>query len=295
VCLVWGTTYLGIRVALETVPPALLGGIRYTIAGIILAGVLAARGERLPGRQHWGGLVLLGLLMIGLGNGGVIWAEQFVPSGFAALVVATTPFWMTGIEAASPGGERIRARAIAGLLIGFAGILLLVWPDVGAGGTRGGQFLAGLAALQIACGGWALGSAYSRRHAREENSLGSSALQMFFGGVIMLALGTARGEWAILTFTTRTLLAELYLIVFGSLAGYSAYMYALKHLPVSTVSLYAYVNPVIAIVLGALLLDEPLGVRVAVAAALVFLGVAVVRGRTGPLRWTRRPVANAKA
>ena len=125
----------------------------------------------------------------------------------------------------------------------------------------GRQFALGLVALQVACIGWALGSSYSKRHAREENALGAAALQMLFGGLLMLAFATVRGEWGSLTFTTRSLAAELYLIVAGSLVGYTAYVYALKHLPVSTVSLYAYVNPVIAVALGALLLGEPFGPR----------------------------------
>lgn len=293
VCLIWGTTYLGIRVALETIPPALIGAIRYLAAGGALALILRARGEQLPGRAHWKGLALLGFLMIGVGNGGVIWAEQWVPSGIAAVVVAASPFWMTGLEAAV-GGERLSAQGVTGLMLGFLGILLLVWPELTAGGESGRQFGIGVIALQVACLGWALGSSYSRRHAREENALGAAALQMIFGGAFMLAAALARNEFAQLTFTFRTAIAELYLIVFGSLVGYSAYVYALKHLPVSTVSLYAYINPVIAVVLGTLLLGEPFGWRVVIASAVVFAGVAVVRlqGRIGTAaRVTRRAAA----
>jgi drug/metabolite transporter (DMT)-like permease len=277
VCLIWGTTYLAIRVALETVPPALVGAIRFTIAGVILIVILRARGERLPDRLSWGALALVGGLLIGLGNGGVVWAEQSVPSGFAALIVASIPFWMSGIEAALPGGERLTARIVAGLIVGFSGIVLLVWPDLTAGGVSGRQFAVGVIALQVACFGWAIGSSYARRRAREENALGAAAFQMLFGGLLMALVATALGEWQRLTFTWRSGLAELYLLVIGSLAAYPAYVYALKYLPVSTVSLYAYINPVIAVVLGTLLLDEPFGPRVIVAAALVFLGIAVVR------------------
>jgi drug/metabolite transporter (DMT)-like permease len=289
VCLIWGTTYLGIRVALETIPPATLGALRYLVAGAVLAIVLRLRGEQLPGPSHWRGLALLGFLMIAVGNGGVIWAEQWVPSGIAAVVIASSPFWMTGLEAALPEGERLTARGVAGLVIGFCGILMLVWPELTAGGELGRQFGVGVIALQIACIGWALGSSYSRRHARGENALGAAAVQMIFGGLFMAAAATLRGEWAHLTFTWRSGLAEVYLIVFGSLIGYTAYVYALKHLPVSTVSLYAYINPVIAVVLGTLLLGEPFGWRVVVAAAVVLGGVAVVRfsGRTATAAQTR--------
>lgn len=276
-CLIWGTTYLAIRIALETIPPALVGAIRYTLAGAILAAVLHLRGERLPPRSYWGGLAVVGGLMVAVGNGGVIWAEQWVPSGFAALLVASSPFWMASIEALLPGGERMTLRVVVGLLVGFSGIILLVWPDLTVGGAGGRQFALGIVALQIACLGWSLGSSYSRRHGREENALGAAALQMIFGGLIMLSVATALGEWRSLTFTPRTFAAELYLLLIGSLVGYPAYVFALKHLPVSTVSLYAYVNPVIAVVLGTAILDEPFGPRVMAAAVLVFVGSAAVR------------------
>jgi drug/metabolite transporter (DMT)-like permease len=275
VCLVWGTTYLGIRVALETIPPALIGGIRYTIAGGLLATWLVARGERLPPPAYWGGLAIVGLLLIGIGNGFVIWAEQWVPSGIAAVMVASAPFWMSGMEALVPDGEPLTARTVAGLCVGFAGILLLVWPDLSLDGGR--QFLFGVVALQLACVGWSAGSTYSKRYMPPQAALGASAVQMLFGGIAMLAVGTAAGEWSALRFSDRSLTALIYLTVVGSIVGYSAYVHALRHLPVSTVSMYAYVNPVIAVVLGTLLLDEPFGARVVIASAMVLAGIAVVR------------------
>jgi drug/metabolite transporter (DMT)-like permease len=295
VCLLWGTTYLGIRVALETIPPATVGALRYLAAGGALAIILLLRGERLPGPRHWWGLTLLGFLMIGMGNGGVIWAEQWVPSGVAAVVVACSPFWMAGIESVLPNGERLSLRGAIGLVIGFLGILVLVWPDLTRGGDRGRLFAIGVVALQLACIGWALGSAYSRRHAREENALGTAAMQMLFGGLIMAIVATLRGEWTHLTFTWRSGAAEFYLIVLGSLVGYSAYVYALKHLPLSTVSLYAYVNPVIAVALGTVLLGEPFGWRVVVAPLVVFAGIAVVKMSGGAGRSLRTAKARAAA
>jgi drug/metabolite transporter (DMT)-like permease len=296
VCVIWGTTYLGIRVALETIPPALVGALRYTIAGSILAIILRARGERLPARETWRGLWLLGFLLIGVGNGGVIWAEQWVPSGIAAVVIASSPFWMVGLESVLPGGERLSLQGVTGLVIGFGGILLLVWPELTVGGDLGRQFTGAVIALQIAEIGWALGSAYSRRHAREENALGAAALQMIFGGVLLGVVATLRGEWSQLTFTWRSGGAELYLIVFGSLVGYTAYVYALKHLPISTVSMYAYINPVIAVILGTVLLGEPFGWRVVVAPLFVFAGIAVVRFRSrsaSPVRMGKKARAAA--
>jgi drug/metabolite transporter (DMT)-like permease len=282
VCLVWGTTYLAILIALETIPPALVGGIRYAIAGGVLALVLMMRGEPLPGRAQWRGHALVGFLTICMGNGGVIWAEQWVPSGIAAVVIASSPFWMTGIDALFPGGGRFTSRIVAGLLIGFSGILLLVWPDLTAGSGSGRQFAVGLVALQLACIGWAIGTAYGKRRPHDENALGAAAMQMLFGGLIMLVIATVRGEWTDLSFSPRTFVAEAYLTFVGSLAAYSAYLYALKHLPVSTVALYAYVNPVIAVLLGWAIASEALGPRVAIAAGLVLIGVAVARPGPGP-------------
>jgi drug/metabolite transporter (DMT)-like permease len=277
VCVLWGTTYLGIRIALETIPPALLGGLRYTAAGLLLSSILAARGEDGVPVSQWPGLALIGLLTICIGNGGVIWAEQWVPSGIAAVTVATVPFWMIGVEMLTRDGDPVSARLFVGLLVGFAGILLLVWPDIASGTAAGHQFLVGVIALQIACVGWAFGSSLSRRHARQKNVLSAAAMQMTCGGVIMLAAGTARGEWAELAFNGRTIAAEIYLILVGSIVGYSAYIYALRHLPTATVSLYAYANPVIAMVLGALIANEPFGPRVIVASLMVLTGSALVQ------------------
>ena len=281
VCVVWGTTYLGIRVSLETMPPMVMGGLRWLIAGALLAGYIVARGEKLPPPGRWGGIILLGFLMLGLGNGGVVVAEQWVPSGLAAVLVATNPFWMAAVEAALPDGERLRANIMAGQVIGFSGIVVLVWPDLTLGTARRQGFLAGVIALQIAAIGWSLGSAYSRRHARKDNVLGTTACQMLAGGLIMMAAGTVLGEWPHLYFTTRTAIALAYLSTVGAVGGFVAYTYALRHLPVSFVSLYAYINPVIAVTLGVLLLHESFDSRMAAAAALVFAGVAVVR-------WTGR-------
>lgn len=274
VCLIWGTTYLGIRVSLESMPPMLMGGLRWTLAGGLLVAYLVARRQPLPPRSRWGGIVLLGFLMLVLGNGGVVVAEQWIPSGLAAVLVASSPFWMAGIEALLSDGEPLRRNVVAGLVLGFAGIVVLVWPELSLDGSR---FLLGVIAVQIACAGWSAGSAYSRRHARQDNVLGTTALQMLAGGVMMLALGTARGEWAQLFFTPRSATAFLYLSTIGAIGGFVAYTYALRHLDVSFVSLYAYINPLIAVALGIVLLSEPFDLRMAAAAALVLAGVAVVR------------------
>jgi drug/metabolite transporter (DMT)-like permease len=279
VCIVWGTTYLAIRVALDSIPPMLIGGLRFTIAGTLLAALLRLRGQTLPPPREWPTLSMLGLLMLGMGNGGVVWAEQTIPSGIAAVLVAAQPFWITGIESLLASGERLSMRGFGGLTIGFAGIVVLVWPDLTAADAWGRGLIAGIAATQLACLGWSIGSSYAKRRPAQENAIASSALQMLFGGLWLLLVATVRGEWVNLHFTPAALAAELYLIVVGSWAGYSAYIYALKHLPITTVALYSYINPVIAVVLGTVVLDEPFGARIVAASALVLAGVAIVRAR----------------
>ena len=275
VCLLWGTTYLAIRIALDTVPPMLMGAFRWTLAGTLILGVMKLRGDRIPGRAEWPSLALLGVLLIGFGNGGVVWAEQTLPSGLTAVLVAVVPFWMVGVEKLTGNANPLTPRRMLGLVLGFAGIVLLVWPELELGAGR--AFLLGVLATQLACLGWAIGSSYSRRRAPAENVLAVAAYQMLFGGLAMLIAGAIHGEWSHLTFTVRTGSAVAYLMVFGSVAGFSAYGYALKHLPIATVSLYAYVNPVIAVVLGTLVLDEPMSPRLAVAGLIVLAGMAMVR------------------
>jgi drug/metabolite transporter (DMT)-like permease len=281
VCLIWGTTYLGIRISLETMPPMLMGGLRWTVAGGLLAAYMLARGERMPGPSGWRSALVLGFLMLVLGNGGVVLAERTVPSGLTAVVVASAPFWMAGVEAFRKDGERMTRRTAAGFVLGFLGIIVLIWPELWRGGATGKGFVLGVIFLQIASLGWSIGSSYSKRHGRSENVFSATAAQMLAGGAMMLALGTVRGEWASLAFSTRTAVAFGYLATIGAIGGFVAYTYALRHLPVSLVSLYAYVNPVIAVALGVAVLGEPFTSRMALAAALVFGGVAIVRAPRG--------------
>lgn len=298
ICVIWGTTYLAIKFALETIPPFLMGGLRYVTAGAILAIALRVQGRAMPSWRAMPGYLLSGALLLGIGNGGVIWAELYVPSGLAAVLVAAVPFWMVGLEALLPGGERLARRGVLGLLVGFAGIVLLVWPDLRFDATGGGwRFAAGVVALQLACLGWALGSSYSRRRnerAGQVDPITGAAFQMLFGGGVMLAAGTLTGEWSALSFTARTASALAYLIIAGSLVGFVAYIYALTHLSTSFVSLYAYVNPVVAVALGTLILHEPFGWRLVVAIAIILGGMAIVSAKrpSHPRGDARRPTAD---
>ncbi len=276
ICVVWGTTYLAIKIALATIPPFLMGGLRYIAAGLMLAGLARMGGHALPPVNTWGRLSLLGFLMLLLGNGGVAWGSQHLASGLVAVLVGMSPFWMTGVDAMMRDGKQLSRRQWIGLVIGFAGITMLVWPDITAGGAAGRNVALGVAALQVACAGWAVGSAYTRRHVLPGHVLGAAAVQMAAGGVFMLAAGTLLGEWARLSFTVPTSLAWLYLVVFGSVIGFGAYSYALQHLDVAVVSLYTYVNPVIAVALGTIVLDEPFHVRMALAAGVIAAGMLIV-------------------
>jgi drug/metabolite transporter (DMT)-like permease len=278
ICVIWGTTYLGIRVSIETIPPFLMAGFRWVLAGVALTAMLKARGTRFPAVRAWPPIALIAFLLLVVGNGGVVWAEQYVTSGLAAVIVASGPFWMVGVEAVS-GGEQITGRGLLGLSVGFAGIMLLVWPELELGGPAGSRFGAGVIALQVACAGWAVGSSLSKRHSQVADVFSATAVQMVLGGAILLAIGTVAGEWPKLHFSMRSSIAFLYLATIGSIGAFVAYVYALKHLPVAFVSLYAYINPVIAVVLGMLLLGEPFTSRMGVAAAIVLMGVAIVRRR----------------
>lgn len=282
VCLIWGTTYLAIRISLETIPPLFMAAVRWVIAGALLIALLKLRGERLPAPREWPALTALGVLLLGFGNGAVVWAEQTVPSGLTAVLVATSPFWMVGLDALMPDGERLTLRRVAGLAVGFAGIVMLVWPELQVGGRDARAFLTGVVSAQLACIGWAAGSSYARSRgrgsAKHENVLATAAFEMLFGGVVLLAAAVAMGELSRVAFTTRTSGALTYLIFVGAIGGFGAYAYALKHLPVATVSLYAYVNPIIAVALGTLILNEPLNARIAVAGAIVLAGMILVRG-----------------
>ena len=220
VCLIWGTTYLAIRISLESIPPLLMAAMRWIVAGSLLIAMLKLRGERMPHRREWPMLTLLGVLLLGFGNGGVVWAEQTVPSGLTAVLVATSPFWMVGIDAMMSGGERLTLRRSLGLIVGFCGIVMLVWPEIRVG-EGGRAFLGGVIAAQIACIGWAIGSSYARHrgrgHAKDENVLVTAAFEMLFGGIVLLMVSLAMSETSTLTFTPRSAGALIYLTFVGAI------------------------------------------------------------------------------
>ncbi len=273
VCLFWGTTYLGIRMALETFPPLALLSIRFTLAGAAMLVLARARGMEVPRGSDLAMACASGLLTLGIGNGALIYAELIIPSGMASLILTFTPFWMVAVEALFPGGERPHGPTLVGMIIGLVGAALLCVPRPG---MRASALVGGLLLLQFCMSGWALGSILQRRRP-------GTAHPSIAGGVQMLATGLAAAPFALLIhehpirWGVRGVGAALYLVVFGSIVGYRAYVYALDRLPVAIASVYTYVNVVVAMALGWLVYREPFGWREAAAMLIIFGGVWVVK------------------
>ncbi|HEX2208369.1 MAG TPA: drug/metabolite exporter YedA [Longimicrobium sp.] len=277
VYLAWGSTYAAIRIAIDTMPPLLMAGARFLLAGTLLYAIMRLRGEPAPERRHWGSTAFIGLLLLMLGNGGVTMAERTVPTAIVALLVAMVPMWMVLLEWLRPGGTRPTARTILGLMIGFAGIILLVGPGSLAGGGRVDPM--GVLIVTVASVAWAFGSIWSRGAPLPRNALTATGMEMMWGGAWLLLAGSLRGELAALDpsgFTTESVLAYFYLVVVGSLIGFTAYVWLLGVSTPARVSTYAYVNPVVAVLLGWALLDEPLSWRVLAAAAVIVAAVMVI-------------------
>lgn len=277
VYVIWGSTYLAIRFAIESIPPFSMAGVRFLVAGLILMGWARARGVPAPTRaQVRDGAVVGGLLLLG-GNGAVVWAEQWVPSGLVALLVATVPLWMVLLDWLWSDGARPSAGLWGGLVWGLFGVGLLVsGREMGGGGSR--ELAGGLVVLFGALS-WAAGSIYSRSARVPPAPRMATALQMLWGGGMLLAVGGATGEWprwAAATPSTRSVLALAYLVVFGSLVAFAAYIWLLTVTTPARVSTYAYVNPVVALVLGWALAGEPLTPRTGVAAAVILSAVLVL-------------------
>jgi drug/metabolite transporter (DMT)-like permease len=274
---IWGTTYLGIRIVNQTLPPLLAAGIRFVIAGAALYLWAIRRDDRVgdrPKAEQWkAALIVGGLLLLG-GNGGVVWAERTVPSGVVALILALVPLWMALFDRLL-FRHRLRARAIAGLVLGFGGTALLVSQGVEAGSfDLGGAMFAFGASIA-----WACGSLYSRGAPLPARPLVGNGMQQLAGGVLLLLAGLLVGELGDLhpeEFSTASLLALGYLIVFGSFIAFTSYLWLLRTARTTLVSTYAYVTPVVAVFLGWLILDEPVGIRTIVSAAVIVIAVALI-------------------
>ncbi len=282
VYLIWGSTYLAIRFGLDSIPPLLLAGVRSIIGGGVLYGWGRWRGGPRLSSAEWGTAAMIGGLMFGIGHGSVFWAIQRVPSGVAALFIATTPLWMAVAQSITGGRAAIRPRMVFGLLGGLGGIAMLVGPR----GLVSGEPVDPLGAvvLLIAAVAWAAGSAVARR-ARTSSVLVGTGSSLLAGGLLLLLGALAAGEPARLqtmTIEPRSLLALVYLIAFGSIVALGAYNWLLRHTSLVALSTYAYVNPVVALILGWLIGGEPLGLRVIAAGCLILLSVGIIMG--GPRR-----------
>jgi drug/metabolite transporter (DMT)-like permease len=274
--LVWGSTYLAIRLAIETLPPFLMAGVRFVIAGVILYGWTRWRGAPRPGRGHWAAAGIVGGLMLLGGNGGVVWAEQRVPSGLTSVLIATVPLWVALLEWLRCGTRPSRPMAI-GLAMGLAGIILLVGPTELAGSSR--MDLLGAVVLILAALSWAAGSLYSRRASLPASPLLATAMEMLAGGLLLLLASLVTGQAADLDLSQvslQSVLALGYLIVFGSLVAFTAYTWLLRVTSPARAATYAYVNPAVAVFLGWALGGEPLTVRTLLAAAIIVGAVVVI-------------------
>ncbi len=271
---IWGSTYLAIRVVVLTMPPLLSAGLRFSVAGAILYWVMRWRGEARPTRTHWLGAAICGTLMLLGGNGGVVLAETIIDSGVAALLVATVPMWMVAVNALRPGGVWPSLAEVSGLVVGFAGVWVLVQPVAGGGVNPLGALLVVCASLS-----WASGSIYSRHAPLPKSPLLSTAMQMLGGGAALFVAGTLRGEWGGVDparWSVASLGSLLYLIVFGSLVAFSAYVWLLRVSTPARVGTYAFVNPAVAVFLGWLVLSEPLSASLLVAMGLIVVAVVIV-------------------
>jgi drug/metabolite transporter (DMT)-like permease len=284
VYVIWGSTYLGIRLAIDSIPPFLMAGARFLIAGLLLYGAMRMAGAAAPKAGHWKSAAVLGGLLLLAGNGGVSWAQQTVPSGLTALVVAAVPLWIMLVDWLRPRGIRPNRLVLLGLIAGFAGVVLLI-----AGKNQHGQRMVDPVGAVVLVGAtlcWALGSVYSRHAQKPASALLAVGMQMIAGGGLQLATGFALGEaaqfsWARITPASGW--AFLYLTLVGSLVGFTAYVWLLQVSTPAKVSTYAYVNPLIAVALGHLVLHEEVPKSAAMAGTLVLAAVILI---------TRRPSAS---
>ena len=275
--IVWGSTYLAIRFAVETIPPFLQAGLRFFISGLILIAWRRAAGDEMPTRVQWKSVAIIGTLLLLGGNGLVSFAEQRIASGIAALIVGTVPLWLVLIEALRPKGTKPSLLSIIGLVVGFIGIYILVGPSETTGKLQFDTI--GTVVVILASFLWSLGSIYSRSADVPKSALMTTGAEMLTGSVPIFLVSLALGEWRTFNLaqvSTQSWLGLLYLIAFGSMIGFVAYIWLLQNAPLSLVATYAYVNPLVAVLLGAWLANEALTLRVLVAAGIIVGSVVFI-------------------
>ncbi len=278
VYVLWGSTYLGIRIAVEHLPPLMMGGLRFLVAGALMLGIRAAQGISIAvTRRDLLRLTVIGVLLLTLGNVGLGWAETIVPTGMAALLIAITPLWFLLLETLSRHGERISARGLAGIVLGAAGVGTLLWPDL-AHGHFTAHSLIGAPLLLGSSFSWACGSVLAKRWHIQQDPYTASGWEMLMAGVVNGALSLSVGDLHRTVWARSSLLAIAYLVVAGSLVGFTAYVWLLKNVPTAKVATYAYVNPIVAVFLGWLFLHERLTGTMLTGAVVIIAGVVLVTG-----------------
>jgi drug/metabolite transporter (DMT)-like permease len=283
--IIWGSTYLAIRYAVETIPPFLMGGTRFLVSGALLYIWSRYRGAPRPTRLHWRNAVIAGGFLLLGGNGAVVWAEQFVPSGLTALLVSILPFWLVIIEWVRPPRKRPTGAVLVGLVLGFVGIIVLVGP--GNIGGNGDVSLVGAVVLILGSLSWAIGSFWSRDAELPKSGLLTTGIEMLGGGALLIIVGALSGEFSHLDvhhISRASAVGLGYLITFGSLLGFTSYIWLLDKVSPAHLGTYAYVNPLVAVVLGWAIAGERLSIRTGVAAAIVICAVALITtARKAPL------------
>jgi len=275
--IIWGSTYLFIRFGVETLPPLMMAGARFLVAGSLLYGWNRRHGLPPPTMPQWRSATIIGALLLLVGNGGVTWAEQIIPSGVTALLISTSPIWFVVLDWIWFGAARPAGKVVAGLALGLSGIAWLIGPDKIFNG--GGFPLAGILVLMLATISWAAGSLYSRRASLPSSPFMATATEMICGGALLLLVSTLTGEpWRLdpAAVTLKSLFAVGYLTLFGSLVGFTAYVWLLRVVSPARVSTYAFVNPVIAVFLGWTLGGEELTARMGLAALVIVGGVVLI-------------------
>jgi len=293
VYLIWGSTYLAIRFAVQTLPPLTMASVRFLVAGTVLYFLARRRGSEPPTRIQWRNAAIIGGLLLLGGNGCVCLAERVVPSGIACLLVTTVPLWMTLIEAIRPGGRPPTRVAALGLVLGFGGVYLLIAPGLSTTAAPADRM--GVALLLLASLLWSIGSLYSKHVALPRSPFLSTAMQMLAGGVMLAIAGLIAGEWrsvAVENVSLRSVAALAYLIVFGALVGFTAYVWLLQVAAPAKVATYAYVNPVVAVVLGWALADEALTVQMLIAMVVIVLAVVCITATRSVPDYGRRARGN---
>jgi drug/metabolite transporter (DMT)-like permease len=275
VCVIWGTTYLVIRIGVQRLPPMLFAGIRWIIAGSIFIVFMKWKGKALPKANEIVHLAIVGLALLGLGNGLVVVSEQWIPSGLTALLLSMVPFGIVGLESLLPKGPKLNLTIITGLIMGLLGVFLIFEGEV--------KYLLvvenrlGILGIMMAVFFWSLGSIYSKYKKVNVHPLMGASVQMLVAGTAMAIVGISLGELPKINLEMKGFLSLAYLITVGSWVGYGSYIYAIAHLPLSLVATHAYVNPIVALFLGWLILDEELNLQIVIAAVVILVGVSIVR------------------